>query len=192
MKRFLILLLAFSLTSCFSIKYEPVTVDSYPPVNAAKIGKCQAQLQTEKICLAQIYADRWKSFTGIKVGAGESYCVTVPPDQVWFDKDRRNTAPYGEKGSLLMNLAQKRHKGIPFFSLMINVDRGNDGGDMDGSAVEVTDSKDFRFTSKVAGTLVLYPNDAIGPDTDPAYWYRNNGGRIWITIQRCDAAIPLM
>ena len=188
MKQTFIAVLAVSLSGCFAIKYEAVPLDSYPPVNAAEVGRCPEQLKSDKTCVAQIYANRWASFTGIRVGSeGESYCVTVPHGQVWFDKDRRNTPPHGDEGSWLMKLAKRRYEVVPFFSLMIDVDRGGEDGDIQDTAVEVTDSNNFRFTSKAAGKLVLFPNDAMGSEGDPSYWYRNNSGHIWVTIQRCDA-----
>lgn len=175
--------LVIPLAGCVAIEYEPVTTDSPAPANAASIGPCPKKLEPGESCIAQIHANEWMSPTGIEVGRqGETYLVTVAPEQVWFDKGRRNTAPDGEKGSWIMRLPERRHD-APFFSLMIAVDPcGKNEGKNDAKVVDKQNG--FQFVSDAIGKLVLYPNDAKGPVSDPAYWYKNNSGYIWVTIQR--------
>ena len=189
MSKIALSLLAISLAGCVAIKYEPMKVDSHAPVDAAKVGKCPTTLEVGQRCIARIQADQWTSWTGIEIAKdGERYWITVLPDQVWFDKDRRKTPPYGEEGSWIMQLATRRHPTVLFFSLMVDVLPGNSEKlTTQGTAVVVTSPEKFPFTAKSPGNLVLYPNDAKGPASAPAYWYENNSGHIWVTIERREA-----
>lgn len=186
MSKIALSLMAISLAGCVAIKYEPVKVDSPAPVDAAEVGKCPPTLEVKKRCIARIQADQWTSWTGIKIAKeGERYWVTVLPDQVWFDKDRRNIPPFGEEGSGIMQLAERRHLKVPFFSLMVDVvPDDNEKLTVQNTAVVVAYPKKFPFTAKSLGKLVLYPNDVKGPVSAPAYWYENNSGHIWVTIER--------
>lgn len=176
--------LAVALAGCAAIAYEPVKVDSATPIDAARLGRCPSKLEPGKVCIAQIHANQWVSPTGVRIcEPGERYRVTVPPDQVWFDEARRNTPPYGEEGSWIMKLPAKRHN-APFFSLMVDAVPTDLGKRVTDTAVVVTDAKRFLFTAKSVGDLVLYPNDAKGPASDPAHWYQNNAGYIWVIIER--------
>ena len=184
MKNYAPYLLMLSLSGCASISYEPVKLDSASPVDAANVHACPVTLDVNKVCIAKVQADRWTSPTGIEVKeAGEAYCLKVLPDQVWFDANRRHTPPYGEVGSWVMRLSERRHLD-PFFSLMIDVEP--EGALHNGKTAKVVpDLNRFRFPSAHGGKLVLYPNDAKGPANDPAYWYKNNHGYIWVIIERC-------
>ncbi|WP_428506787.1 hypothetical protein [Roseateles sp.] len=163
--------------------YTTATVDSAPPANAAQLSKCPAELKNGMSCTARVQADQWVSPTGIGTKViGEIYCVAVWPNQVWFDASRRNSPPDGEKGSWLMNLAKKRHEGAGFFSLMIDVQSAASTGE---TAKEVGELSGGAFAAPGPGELVLYPNDAIGPVKEPAWYYKNNSGYVWVTIKRC-------
>lgn len=173
-------LLALTLAGCQSISYEPVKLDSSAPID---LKPCARTLSVDQSCTALVQAERWISPTGIHAEAGETYCVSVPPNQVWFDAGRRNTPPHGEEGNWLMNLALKRHKDYGFFNLIVNtksLDTGRPGKEQDVS-------KGAPYKVTMVGELVLYPNDALGPDNDPAFYYKNNAGQVWVTISQCPA-----
>lgn len=184
MKKLVRLIGVLTLAGCAAIDYETVPVDSASPLSAETQGRCPATLAPGARCTARVQADQWSSPTGIQVKAkGESYCIAVLPNQVWFDASRRNIPPYGEKGSWLMNLAKKRHE-AGFFSLMVDVQSHATVGE---TAKPVTEElPGARYTAQGAGELVLYPNDAVGPSYDPEYFYRNNSGYIWVNITRCE------
>lgn len=184
MKRIGLLLMAALLAGCVAIEYEPVTLDSPPPEIGEQTGRCPEELMANQQCVAQIRANAWMSRTRIHAKEGEHYCVTVPPDQVWFDKGRRNTPPLGEKGSWIMRLSKKREP-HPFFNLMIAVDPIDKKSETKVKARAVDKPNDFRFIAESRGEIVLYPNDAIGSASYPERWYRNNSGYIWVTIKRC-------
>lgn len=173
---------SLTLVGCVATSYKSVTVDSALPANAETLSRCPLSLEEGQSCMARVQADQWTSPTGIQVkGAGEIYRITVLPNQVWFDADRRNTPPHGEKGSWIMNLSKKRHD-AGFFSLMVDVQP--EAASVGETAKPVTEFSDFEYTTTGKGKLVLYPNDAIGPPNDPQYYYRNNSGYIWVTIER--------
>jgi len=176
------LITILTLAGCAAIDYKTVSVDSASPPDAEKLTRCPSTLNPSASCTARVQANQWTSPTGIQVKEGESYCIAVLPNQVWFDASRRNTPPYGEEGSWIMNLAKKRHE-VGFFSLMVDVQSAGATGT---TAKPVADPQGARFTTQKAGELVLYPNDAVGPPQDPAYYYKNNSGYIWVTVMRCD------
>ena len=184
MKPLLSVIGILTLAGCAAIDYKTVHVDSASPPADEKLSKCPAMLAPGASCTARVQADQWSSPTGIRVKEkGESYCIAVLPNQVWFDASRRNTPPYGEKGNWLMNLTKKRHE-AGFFSLMVDVQSKASVGE---TAKPVTDElPGARYTAQGAGELVLYPNDAIGPPNEPEYYYKNNSGYVWVTITRCD------
>lgn len=172
-----------SLVGCTAIDYDTVPVDSAPPPNADQLRKCPATLDPGKSCTARVLADQWVSPTGVRSKApGESYCFSVLPNQVWYDASRRNTPPYGEKGSTIMNLVRKRHDETGFFSLMVDV-QSQSG--TEETARPIAQMPDERYTTKGPGALVMYPNDAVSPVNDRDYYYKNNSGYIWVTITRC-------
>jgi len=183
-----LLLLAAGLAGCASLAYTPVPVDSAAPADSGV--PCAAGLQPGQRCTALVRAAQWQTPTGLQVGLGESeaeaYCVQVPPGQVWFDQDRRNTPPHGEQGSWLMQLGSglKRHHGIAWFSLVAAVQPAGAAKKPDHQDI----SRDPVVRPRQAGALVLYPNDAVGQPDDPTWFYRNNRGQIWVTLQRCDSA----
>ncbi|MCV2438711.1 hypothetical protein [Paucibacter sp. DJ2R-2] len=186
MKVLLVVSAAVILGGCAAIQYEVMTVDSAPPAAAAQTARCSMNSPAEKPCLALTYADQWTSSTGIVVkDVGEKFCISVLPHQVWFDADRRNTPPYGEKGSWMMNLAKRRHENEGFFALMVDV-RSSDDFAPSNTAKAVKVPENFEYVAESTGKLVLYPNDALGPESDPTYYYRkNNSGFVWVSISRC-------
>lgn len=177
------LLLAAGLTACASLSYTAVPVDSAPPTDLAP---CPARLEAGQRCTAVVLAAQWRSETGVQVRPGEAYCLRVPPDQVWFDQTRRNTPPHGERGNWLMQLFNglKRHPDIAWFSLVAAVHTP----DPAGAATHQDLSRMPLVQVSQAGALVLYPNDAVGQSEDPTWFYRNNVGQIWVTVQRCGGA----
>jgi len=188
MRSLILLISVWVIAGCTAISYNSLTVDSASPPEAGKnMRKCPAKLEKEAECTARIYADQWTSPTGIQVGAvNEAYCIAVLPNQVWFDADRRNTPPLGERGSWLMNVFEKRHPKSGYFALMVAVlpepaDRATE------DAQPVADLLRGRYTPNFKGSLVLYPNDAIGSPGDSDYYYKNNSGHIWVSIRRCPA-----
>jgi hypothetical protein len=183
MNSLLSLIAILMLAGCTAIAYKTVPVDSALPPDAEKLTKCPSTLNPGTSCTARVQADQWISPTGIQAEERESYCIAVLPNQVWFDASRRNSPPYGEKGSWVMNhLAKKRHE-AGYFSLMVDIQSKAAQGD---TAKPVADLPRGRYTAQGAGELVLYPNDAISPSYDPAYYYRNNSGYIWVTVMRCE------
>lgn len=173
-----------SLAGCAAIDYNTVPVESASPPNAEQMSKCPAILAPGKSCTARVLANQWASPIGVQsMDQDESYCFAVLPNQVWYDASRRNTPPYGEKGSWIMNLVKKRHEATGFFSLMVDVQSQSATGE---TARPIADLRDGPYTTKGPGPLVLYPNDAIGTPNDREYYYKNNSGYIWVTITRCD------
>ena len=176
-------LAALCLAGCTAIDFQTVVVDSASPVGGADQLACPPTLADAQSCVTRVDARRWTSPTGVLMAADQAYCLTVLPDQVWFDADRRHTPPQGEQGSWLMRLPTRRHD-APFFSLVANlVDR--QGAVLAGAAQVVDAAQNFRFQATAQGELVLYPNDALGPDVAPDFWYRNNAGAIWVRIAHC-------
>lgn len=183
MKKLGLTVLLLSITGCASISYKPVMLDSSEPSELVNLRPCSTKGDTNK-CKALVQADKWVSPTGIAVHVGDTYCIDVPPDQWWFDADRRNAPPHGEKGNWIMRLSQKRNADAGFFALIVNV-QSEDGTVEEKAGQLVSSPRAYRYTSKSAGKLVLYPNDAKGPPSNPAHWYKNNSGQIWVTVARC-------
>lgn len=132
-----------------------------------------------------VQASQWLSYASVKVLPGEVYQVTVPSGQFWFDLNRRSAPPRGDAGNWIMHLlaSQKRLPGANWFSLIattVSTDHG--------APIELPGRQDIGksgvYTVRYAGSLAFYPNDAVGPATDPMYYYRNNSGQIWLTITR--------
>jgi hypothetical protein len=122
-----------ALAGCAAIRYEPIPYDSAKPDEAIPGCLKEAGLREGHECLALVRAAQWWSDTGVKVEAGQVLRITVPPGQVWFDADRVNHPPFGEKGSGLMNFYArfKRHPAyhdVPPHEqrrLEAHVDKGN-------------------------------------------------------------------
>jgi hypothetical protein len=174
--------LVLLLTGCASISYEPVTLDSASPSELSELNLCP--IFKAGLCYARVRADQWTSRTGIQVGPDEKYCVDALANQVWFDGNRRNVPPDGERGSWVMRLFQKRNPSAGFFSLIVNV-QFKDGSVDEKAGQMVRDLKGHQYIPMRAGELVLYPNDAKAPANDSYYWYKNNSGWIWVTVKRC-------
>src|SRR5688500_9128627 len=97
------------LSGCVSISYTPIYADSPPPAfDESPLCKAAPGEQTLTLligtsCVFPIRGDVQLTRTPVAVEPGETYRVTVPRNQVWYDADRRNTPPQGERGSALMN-----------------------------------------------------------------------------------------
>lgn len=174
------------LLGCVGVSYKEIPIDSAPP-NHAYRDRCQGSLAKGQTCLARIPANQWSTATGLRVGGpGERYCLSVPPNQVWFDATRRRTPPWGEQGSFIMRLAPLRHPNAGYFALMVDVPTVP-GFAVSPTARAVETPEGARYLTPAAGSLVLYPNDALGPTNAPDWYYTsNNHGFIWVSIRRCD------
>ena len=174
--------LGLALTGCGTPRYSEVPVDSSSShVDASK--RCPEALLLGQTCWTRVEANKWVSLTGIHVKQDETYCISVPPNQVWFDKDRRNTPPDGEKGNWLMNLFTKRHPEFGFFALMVAVKAADDTNRQ--TARHVSNPLNFKYMAEGPGELVFYPNDAVSTSWNRTYHYENNFGYIWVTISLC-------
>lgn len=186
-----ILVLTLALAGCFRMGYSSLVQDSArPPGSTPACGK---SLKLKESCLALVRASEWYSPTGLSVSPGESYRISVPAGQVWFDKDRRNLPPYGEKGSWLMNLFSKRDHDSGWFALMAAIVPENQplstGTEPVNPGHDVERDQDIAV--KFAGRLVMYPNDAVWRTGNKDAFYKNNVGQIWVRIectQSCAAA----
>lgn len=191
-----VLLVAATLTGCAAVRYEPTSYDSPKPVLKDVPGCLPAgSLAPGGECLALVRADQWWSDTGVSVKKGVTYRLTVPPHQVWFDKGIVNKPPHGDPGNRLMNLfaRYKRHEGGLWFSLIAAVVEPGSGLDrreyqsVDIGAASHKDCDSVIFVAQEDGALSLYPNDARGPATHPAFFYENNSGQIWVRVRRLRA-----
>lgn len=186
-----VLLLALGLLGgCAQVSYDRVHLDSPMPFEARDLVPCQGVLKGGASCLAMVRADQWFTDTGLTVGAGERYRISVPACQFWYDKDRLNVPPKGEAGSGLMNLftGLKRHD-TEWFSLMATV------LDSSGEPVEPVfdlgrSEADVVIMPKSAGKLAMYPNDARSTNGDQDYFYRNNHGQAWVMVTHCGPSCP--
>lgn len=197
LKPIILFLATFFLFGCASIFYEPVKLDSSPL--AIKISEnctfSEQKLSESKAkdCAVPVQASLWASRSGIKVKSGKKYCIQVPPNQMWFDATRRNTPPFGEAGNWVMKyLGSKRHPEYEYFSLIANTRNEIDGTLSKGHAVERRTLKNGSFEGGPLyipdgdGELVFYPNDAVGSVGNPAYYYENNSGQIWVNVRQCE------
>lgn len=137
-----------------------------------------------KRCVFPVRAEKRVTLTPILTSSGETYRITVPRNQVWYDRDQRNVAPQGEKGSTLMNLAKswKRHEDMGWFALVAtNIATDHSKSD---NLVDVGLTQDLKVVNP--GQLAFYPNDAIAPVASD-FFYSNNTGQIWVQIENCAA-----
>lgn len=196
--RTLVLASLLPLGGCAAVNYEPVTLDTPPPqVSGTPVNMgphCTAELRAGAACMALVRAQDWYSDTGVRVKEGQAYCIRVPPGQVWFDAQRRNSPPDGEPGSLLMNVFKwlKRHD-QPWFTLMADV--AQEGAAKDIASWPALQSHSVaqhrKLDVKASGALVLYPNDARNLfSSDDQYFYRNNRGQIWVQLAHLQPGQP--
>lgn len=167
--------------ACTGLVAALVACSAGPP---APEPACPARLDGGQRCTATVQADQWQNRTGLQVRRGEAYCVQAPAGQAWFDMGRPNTPPHGEPGNWLMQRFNglKRHADSDWFSLMAAVDPADPASPP--THQDLGRAPLFRATQ--AGALVLYANDAVSPVIDPLLFYRNNSGRIQVTVQRCE------
>jgi len=171
-----LLVLATAIVGCASVRYKQVKADSPRPQTSPPA--CSGSLEIGQRCMARVQADQLYTSTGLNVKARQTYKVEVPPDQVWYDAERRNVPPKGEPGSFLMNLGKrlKRHSNVDWFTLMAEVTDPC----MKYSLGESNNLNTAPFIQvQHDGVLTMYPNDAL-----PRMFYGNNSGHIWVFIER--------
>jgi len=175
--------LALSLFGCASIKVSPQPIDSTMPaeVKIEKVPYCLAlrsengvegksALPPGKECWFVVQSEKIYNSTGLYLNSTDTYQITVPSGQFWYDKDRKVSAPNGDDGSWLTKHLSfmKRHPGEKWFALMATVNKQHD------AAFKI--SSETNTPSGLQGTLYLYANDNI-------HFYGNNQGRIWVKIR---------
>jgi len=198
-----LLLLLPVLAGCVSITYSPVQMDSPRPLGDGSPPMCESKVPVRNAlakepkgpaatiilppgnrCIFPVRADQMLSLTPLAIEEGQTYRITVPRNQVWYDASRCNVPPRGEPGNMIMNLlAHRKQHDTGWFALFAaNVSR--DGGTVH-ERIDVSAGKDFSV--KAPGQLAFYPNDAIGVFRED-FFYSNNNGQIWVQIERCAAA----
>ncbi|MES2685294.1 MAG: hypothetical protein V4706_00650 [Pseudomonadota bacterium] len=181
-----------ALSGCAAIRYEPTSYDSpKPPLKDMPGCLSKGAPNPGDECLALVRADQWWSVTGVKVQKDAAYRLTIPPHQVWFDKGRTNTPPYGEVGNSAMKLFDryKRQEGLWFSLIAAVVEPGSNLDRKELQSVDIgsaanKDCKSVIFIASEKGDLTLYPNDARGPDGHSTYFYENNSGQIWVQVRQ--------
>jgi hypothetical protein len=201
---------AFLLTGCAAVKHANIPYDNAKPAGWAD---CRGATPAKgDACLALVRANQWYSDSHLRVAAGDSYCVTVPPGQKWFDLQRVNHAPDGEPGSGMMNIYASRKRFRDTSALKPGESR-SDRARTDGwfaliaavvlpGAANPDDREEVQQSSmggpgncakstgkllnvEKPGELVFYPNDATLPD-DKKYFYNNNSGQVWVVITKVE------
>jgi hypothetical protein len=203
MKASALLLTALTLlTGCVSTRYAPVQADSPPPSDVS-VALCKAasaeayRLAEGASCLFPVRADQKFTVTPLLIDKGETYRISVPRNQVWYDASRRNVAPAGDPGSWEMNRFQhwKRDDKSEWFALIAANLRPVQGSTsaQEPARYEHQESKEFVDVSrepelkvKLPGRLAFYPNDAIVPLLGDIF-YSNNSGQVWVRITHCGA-----
>ncbi|MFH1870252.1 MAG: hypothetical protein ABIK82_23625 [Pseudomonadota bacterium] len=183
--------LAFALAigmlgGCAQITYDRVPMDAPRPSATESLSNCGGELPVSGRCLALVRASQWFSETGLQVATGERYRISVPAGQAWFDADRRNVPPKGEKGSWLMNRFAhlKRQECSDWFSLIAVV--RDKSGEPIGTAFDVSGAHiNGEIAIDAKGSLAMYPNDAESTNEVRDYFYQNNHGQAWVVITRC-------
>lgn len=206
MKAWVLLLTALTLLAgCVSTRYAPAQADSPPPPGVL-LALCKAEsaeayrLAAGASCLFPVRADQKFTVTPLLIDKDETYRISVPRNQVWYDASRRNVAPAGDPGSWEMNRFQhwKRHDKSEWFALIVANLRQVPGSTppQEPARYEHHEPKEFRDVSQAPelkvthpGRLAFYPNDAIVPLLDDIF-YSNNSGQIWVHITRCGAVCP--
>jgi hypothetical protein len=171
------------LGGCARTGYAPVLQDSARPTTSAP--NCGKTLKLKESCLALVRASEWYSATGLVVSPGETYRMSVPENQLWFDKGRPNSPPQGEQGNWLMNRFERRHPESLWFALMAAVVSKQDGQNLSTSVAidsyDISTNREVKVAS--AGLLVMYPNDAAWLSREKEIFYHNNSGQIWVFIE---------
>lgn len=174
------------LGGCAQVTYDRVHMDTPRPSSTESLPNCGGELPENGRCLALVRASHWFSETGLKVAKGERYRISVPTGQAWFDADRRNVPPKGEKGSWQMNLFAhlKRQKRSDWFSLIAVV--RDKSGEPIGTAFDVGGAhENGEIAIDAEGSLAMYPNDAESTNEVRDYFYQNNHGQAWVVITNC-------
>jgi hypothetical protein len=181
------LLVFTQLGACSSRHYERIKVDSPTPPGICRMGAGADFfiLKENERCAVPVPAAYALTRTRIAVRAGESYRIEHLPGQIWYDAERRLIALEGERGSLLMRMANglKKKEQQPYFAL-IAVVVAPDGTESTTNWISLGDRRDGDTSPKDVlkitedGELGLYPNDARG-------FYSNNQGLLWVRVSRC-------
>ena len=147
------------------------------PVTDTKLCNQSNNLQKEKKCLVQVFADRTETDAGLMVQQGETYRIEAIKENTWCDASRKNVALCGEDGTTLMNIFSplKRVENSLWFSVIAEVKRTKNDKEQRSSQYDLCNTPKFEIST--SGRLVLYPNDATGR-------YSNNSGAIWLQIER--------
>jgi hypothetical protein len=203
---------ALLFSGCAAVKHSGIPYDNPRPANFANVPGCRgAMLAAGAQCVALVRANQWYSDSHLSTTVGESYCVSVPGVQRWFDLERVNDAPDGEPGSGLMNLYASRKRfrdpsGLRpgetewqrarvdgWFALVAAVVKP---GARDADDREVLQQASMGGprdcggdTGKLLkidkpGDLVFYPNDAALSDNKKQHFYGNNSGQVWVVITK--------
>lgn len=184
------------LPGCVAVKYDTLAFDSQRPATDAPPCLTHS-LDKVPECLALVRANQWYSPTGVQVIAGTTYRIVAPSGQQWFDANRRNTPLCGEDGSWIMNLYEKKKRAVDskWFSVIgvvlrpeaeLSVERTQLSQHPQGVCAKDAVHLDWgSYTADASGELALFPNDAIGPPEQPAFFYGNNAGQIWVLISIC-------
>jgi hypothetical protein len=133
-------------------------------------------------------------YSGVEMRPGERYYIKVEPTGPWYDAG----IPINPSGMMLTDYPPwlrpfkvfaepfKRSVGIPWFTMIMRV--GRRGGD-ENYVLSDTDPRapysEVVIRPRIQGTLYLYINDAVlGIPVFEDAFYRNNSGRVKVTIRR--------
>lgn len=180
------------LAGCVSTNHSQAQSDSppppagSPPVCVPAAPAVTPTLPQGDSCIYLVRADQQLTRTPLAINPGETYRITLPRNQVWYDASRRNVPPDGEPGSWMMNLA-KHWKRVPesqwFALIAANVSRNVNSIEQYESQ-DISKNHDLKF--KQPGQLAFFPNDAVVPILGD--FYTNNSGQVWVQIEHCPVA----
>ena len=141
-------------------------------------------------CLAVVGADEWNHRTGLRTCAGQTFHVSVPGEQYWYDAGRRSHPLKGDEGSRFMNVFQgrKRVAGQNWFLLSAGTlpPGAVDDADPEHAAAlpaRVLSEPTVTYTARAAGELVFFANDARAFWPAPKLLYGNNRGHAWVVVR---------
>ena len=204
------------LTGCASTRYSPIEADSPAPLDGS-LSLCKAAanplaegtatltgaepstLAKGASCIFPVRADQKFTVTPLVINRDDTYRITVPRNQVWYDGSRRNVPPRGDPGSWLMNRFKhwKRHTCSEWFALIAaNVRPVKSSTSQhefpqyehhEPQEYKDVSDKEPEFKVTRPGWLAFYPNDAIMP-LPGDFFYSNNSGQVWVQIERCGTA----
>lgn len=182
------------IAGCASNQVQTVPVDALQPqeLSRSDLRPCQTvgpTLASGGRCFVVVHAAAWNNRTGLKVCAGQSYRVSVPGNQHWYDASRRSHPMRGDQGNGLMNSFEglKRLGDEPWFVLVAGILPPS--ASIDDAPVNMAALKSSAdlppvstYTVKSSGELVFFANDAAMPFWKKLF-YGNNSGRAWVVVQ---------